>query len=83
KNINLDDVKTLVLDEFDKSLEMGFQEDMAIIIGKLTGVKKRILTSATQAIRIPDFTGMQSPVILNYITGQASGLSIKTVLSDS
>jgi superfamily II DNA/RNA helicase len=83
RNINLDDVKTLVLDEFDKSLEMGFQEDMAIIIGKLTGVKKRILTSATQAIKIPDFTGMQSPVTLNYITGQASGLSIKTVLSDS
>ena len=25
KNINLDEVKTLVLDEFDKSLEMGFQ----------------------------------------------------------
>jgi superfamily II DNA/RNA helicase len=83
KNINLEDVKTLVLDEFDKSLEMGFQEDMAIIIGKLIGVKKRILTSATQSIKIPDFTGMQAPVTLNYITGQASGLSVKTVLSDS
>jgi len=82
KNINLSTVTTLVLDEFDKSLEMGFQEDMSFIVGTLTNLKKRILTSATQSIKIPEFTGMRSPVTLNYIGSKENGLSVKTVLSD-
>ena len=79
KNLVLNAVNTLVLDEFDKCLEMGFQEDMAFIIKNLTNLKKRILTSATQAIAIPEFTGITSPIKLNYITGKESGLSIKTL----
>src|ERR1700710_2122312 len=52
-NIHTGTIRTLVLDEFDKSLEFGFQEEMAAIIGSLTAVKKRILTSATTAEEIP------------------------------
>lgn len=48
-------IKTLVLDEFDKSLEVGFEEEMKEIISALTKVNKRILTSATQALKIPKF----------------------------
>jgi superfamily II DNA/RNA helicase len=42
----------MVLDEFDKSLEMGFQEEMTDIIRNLRNLKKRILVSATNA-KIP------------------------------
>ena len=37
-NITIDDIKTLVLDEFDKSLELGFLEEMEFIINSLKNV---------------------------------------------
>lgn len=61
-------VHLLVLDEFDKSLELGFSDEMSYIIGQLPRIKKRILTSATQAIEIPEFSGVKNPVTLNYLT---------------
>lgn len=42
----------LVLDEYDKSLELGFEEEMKFIVGKLTNLKQRILTSATHGMPI-------------------------------
>ncbi|HXB34577.1 MAG TPA: DEAD/DEAH box helicase, partial [Puia sp.] len=54
-NIHTEGIQTLVLDEFDKSLESGFEEEMAFIIGSLQSLQKRILTSATAAVEIPDF----------------------------
>lgn len=83
-NFSLDKITTLVLDEFDKSLELGFTEEMAFIIGSLKGITKRILTSATNAVPIPDFIGLTQPVKLNFLseTGLAADmLDIKTVFS--
>ncbi|MEE1945434.1 DEAD/DEAH box helicase [Pedobacter sp. KR3-3] len=61
-------ITTLVLDEFDKALEFGFQADMGYIIGALRSLTQRILTSATNMEEIPDFTGLQNPVTLNFLT---------------
>ena len=83
-NITVDSIITLVLDEFDKSLELGFQEEMSFIIGSLKSINKRILTSATEAVEIPDFVGMDEFEKLDFL-GDASedtGLTIKTVKSD-
>jgi superfamily II DNA/RNA helicase len=75
-------IKTLVLDEFDKSLETGFEVEMNAIIGELTQLDKRILTSATQGVKIPNFVGLETPNIINYLAEKkASQLTIKTVLS--
>jgi superfamily II DNA/RNA helicase len=63
-------VVLLVLDEFDKSLEMGFSEEMSFIISQLTKIQKRILTSATRAIEIPDFSGVKNPVTLNFLSNE-------------
>jgi ATP-independent RNA helicase DbpA len=60
ENIDLSAVHTLILDEFDKSLEMGFEEDMSKIIGSLHSLNHRLLVSATEGVKIPDFTGLQS-----------------------
>ena len=65
-NITTDTIETLVLDEFDKSLELGFQEEISFIISKLPAIGKRILTSATEAVVIPEFIGMKDPVRLNF-----------------
>lgn len=48
-------VTTLVIDEFDKCLELGFLADMEKIISRLHFVNQFILTSATDAAQIPDF----------------------------
>ena len=81
RNIDLSYVKTLVLDEFDKSLEMGFQEDMGAIIQKLGSVKKRMLISATDLEVIPEFTRISNPVKLSFLTGVNTQLTLKKVLS--
>ncbi len=51
-------VERLVIDEFDKSLELGFEEEMRAILDQLTGLKQRVFTSATHAVPIAPWTGM-------------------------
>ena len=83
-NFSLNNIKTLVLDEFDKSLELGFKEEMSFIVGSLKNINKRILTSATNAVPVPDFIGLTEPVRLNFLNepeNSASMLDIKTVFS--
>lgn len=77
-------IKTLILDEFDKSLETGFEVEMNAIIAELTHLDKRILTSATQGVNIPDFVGLETPKVINYLSDKKTDrLHIKTVLSPS
>ncbi|QHS57203.1 DEAD/DEAH box helicase [Mucilaginibacter sp. 14171R-50] len=77
-------ITTLILDEFDKALEFGFQADMAYIIGELPMVKKRILTSATAMDEIPSFAGVNNPSRLNYLgnTVTTSTLKQKVVICE-
>ncbi len=84
ENINTSTIKTLVLDEFDKSLELGFQEEMSFIIGSLPAINKRMLTSATKMEDIPAFVGLTKPVTLDFLTGNENndtGLEIKLLQS--
>ncbi|PHS62856.1 MAG: helicase [Flavobacterium sp.] len=77
-----DSIKTLILDEFDKSLEQGFEDQMKSIINQLPALNKRILTSATQGVSIPDFVKLDKPTTINYLNQKAaSKLAIKTVIS--
>lgn len=83
-NITTDSIETLVLDEFDKSMELGFQEEMSFIIGSLPAVKKRILTSATEAVEMPDFVKLKAPQRLDFLDfrNEASlGLAIQSLVS--
>lgn len=70
-------VHTLVLDEFDKALEFGFQEDMSYIIRKLLSLKQRFLTSATTMDDIPDFTGVSKAVEINYLQDEKVAPDLK------
>lgn len=73
-------VRTLVLDEFDKSLEFGFQKEMEYIIQQLPHLNKRILTSATQGIEIPAFAGLVQPDYINFLKNHVSPkLTLKMV----
>jgi superfamily II DNA/RNA helicase len=73
------------LDEFDKSLQLGYHEEMTYIIGKLVKVNKRILVSATAGVEIPKYTRVINPVVLDFIEEEKnnSNLDVKIVVSKS
>ena len=76
-------IKTLVLDEFDKSLEVGFEAEMTEIVAALPNVEKKVLTSATKALTIPDFVQLKQPKYIDYLHEAITQLTIKTILSPS
>ncbi len=82
-SITVDSIKTLVLDEFDKSLELGFLEEMKFIIESLKNIERKILTSATDASEIPSFIILKDPERINFLKPgeETEGLAIKTVFS--
>lgn len=57
-NLTADDIKYLVIDEFDKCLEMGFQDEMMRLMKALPNLQRRFLLSATEAEAIPRFVNM-------------------------
>ncbi len=79
----VDRIQTLVLDEFDKSLQLGFHEQMSFIIGKLSKLNKRVLVSATSGIEIPKYTRVVNPTVLDFIPSEEEkvNLSIQLVVS--
>ncbi|MGL2964285.1 DEAD/DEAH box helicase [Flavobacterium sp. RSB2_4_14] len=79
----VDRIQTLVLDEFDKSLQLGFHEQMSFIISRLSKVNKRILVSATSGIEIPKYTKVTNPTVLDFIPSDEEkvNLSMKMVVS--
>ncbi|MBP8790379.1 MAG: DEAD/DEAH box helicase [Breznakibacter sp.] len=77
-------IRTLVLDEFDKALDLGFMREMKEIIEQLPRIRRRILTSATPMDEIPTFTGIHNPVVLDYLEKdvQPNRLTVKGVRSE-
>jgi superfamily II DNA/RNA helicase len=57
----------LVVDEFDKSLELGFQDEMEEVISFIPNLQRRILLSATRLRDIPSFLGLQAPQYLDFL----------------
>lgn len=82
-HINSDKLTTVVLDEFDKSLEFGFQPQMESIINCLPNLTTRILTSATKMEEIPSFTGLNNYVLCDFSSDKRiiPNLRIKKVVS--
>jgi ATP-independent RNA helicase DbpA len=83
-NITVDSIETMVLDEFDKSLELGFHAEMSFIIGSLKSLTKKILTSATRGAEIPAFIAVDDLVTLDFQVygGADSALTVKVLMSD-
>ena len=64
---SIDSNKILVLDEFDKSLEIGFEQEMKAICDQLNAVEQRILTSASNEAPIPPFVRLKEPIIVAHL----------------
>lgn len=84
QNFDTSTVRLLVIDEFDKSLEFGFQEEMETVIGQLPNLERRFLLSATDAEEIPLFTGLNRTLRLDFLANtseEKSRLRLMKVLS--
>lgn len=86
KNIDLSNIEFLIVDEFDKCLELGFTDEMKFIYESLPKtIAKRLLTSATNMETLPDFVDMNDAKRLDFlpeVAQKTEALSVKTVLSD-
>ncbi len=67
-NISQYNIRYIVIDEFDKCLEMGFHDEMYRLMKKLPGIRQRILLSATDAEQIPNFINISSAEKLSYLS---------------
>ncbi len=73
-------LKFLVFDEFDKSLEIGFETEMREIMEAIPSIEKKVLTSATQSIKVPDFVNLTNPKTVNFLaTKDESKLEIEVL----
>ncbi len=84
ERFTLKDVKTLIIDEFDISFEVGAGGDLQNIVNTLSNVDKKVLTSATEGMELPAYIKMDKAVVLNYLSDKkVSKLVLKTVISTS
>lgn len=67
ENFSVDNVRWLVIDEFDKCLAMGFRDEMSEVVSKLPQQIRHILLSATDAEEIPQFVNLGRTKRINYI----------------
>lgn len=65
-NIDLSAVKALVLDEYDKSLELGFHDEMRKVVRAMGSFRLIILTSATILSEMPSFLPFRKPEIVDF-----------------
>jgi superfamily II DNA/RNA helicase len=73
-------VKIVVLDEFDKSLQMGFHDQIKMLFTALDGKQQHILTSATDLEALPDFLPFKKAEMINYLSdGVDAKLELKLV----
>lgn len=81
--LSLHGVRSLVLDEYDKALELGFQTDMKSIAGRLRSVETLILTSATKAPSVPEFIDVKGLRTLDFFDEATPAPNLDVVRIDS
>ena len=65
-NVDPTPTRILILDEYDKSLELGFEDDMRKIFNRLKNVSRLILTSATASSTLPGFIKLEDPLEIDF-----------------
>ena len=83
-HISTRNINYLVLDEFDKALELGFHSEMQDIISETRFIKQRILTSATNMQEIPEFVRLKNFKTLDFLPQEQiqENLTLKAVRSE-
>lgn len=66
-HIDLSGTRLLILDEMDKALELGFEDEMRRIIKQMPRINRRILASATVLDVVPDYMRLHNPTVVNVL----------------
>jgi ATP-independent RNA helicase DbpA len=66
-NLDLSNVKQLVIDEYDKCLEFGFEDQMKFIHHGLENLERTSLVSATELTEYPAYLGFNNPAIIDHL----------------
>lgn len=85
-HIDITGTRLLVLDEFDKSLELGFHDEMKRVLRHMPNLSRRYLTSATMIDEFPDFLRLHRERIINFLAEKReldSRLTVQCVRSDA
>ncbi|MDG1841935.1 MAG: DEAD/DEAH box helicase [Crocinitomicaceae bacterium] len=78
-NFSTDFLKIIIFDEFDKSLEIGFENEMREIAEQIPLDAKKIFTSATNKVLIPEFIKIENLIKLDYLKDNSSKLKLKLI----
>ena len=82
-HIDLNNVAQLVIDEFDKCLELGFEDEMKKLLKRMPNLSRRFLTSATMIDQLPDYLRLNACTELDFTDGaKANRLKVWQVTSD-
>lgn len=73
---------TLVIDEFDKCLEIGFSDQMRTICRALPATARHILLSATDAPSLPSFVRAGHALRLNYLDTRPLSVTVVPTLPE-
>jgi superfamily II DNA/RNA helicase len=76
-------IKTIIIDEFDKCLSMGFSDQMDYIMGQLSSIEKKVLVSATDSIEVPEYFQFSAPNTVNYLDQKVTESQLTTFLVPS
>lgn len=80
KSFSAKSVKMVVLDEFDKSLQMGFHDQLIIIFKALSGKQNHMLTSATRLNHWPDFMPFTQPDTFSFLKDESQNSKLKLLM---
>ncbi len=80
-NISTKHISNIVVDEYDKCLEIGFEDQLSDIFNRIEQINSLILTSATELKKLPLWLGQKQPLTLDFLDNQKP--DIHTVLVHS
>lgn len=79
--VDLSRLQVLVIDEYDKSLELGFSEQMGKIARRVRHPRLMALTSATPIDAMPDYIDADRAAIIDFTASDKATLPDVTVMS--
>jgi len=83
QTIDVSTIETVVLDEYDKSLEIGFEEEMSEIFRGLPSISQKIFTSATAQVEIPGFVDSENLQKLDFLSSNIPDITLRLITSQS